>query len=164
MTTHQHVFSIRLPKMQRWAIYGLFATVAISGVVWCALHDFLQWESGAVEHLLLTLHGVTAALSLVALGSVLPLHIRLAWRVQHRLKSGITALTLMILLGTTGLLLYYGSEEWREYARWTHLAVGVVAIVALPLHVWLGRRRRTRAALAAPRADAVNTRRANALR
>lgn len=45
---------------------------------------------------------------------------------------------------SSGMLLYYGGEEWRDWMRWAHIGGGIVAVVAVPLHVWLGRRRSAR--------------------
>ncbi len=139
--TKPHVFSIRLPVFQRWATYGTLAVVAISGVAWLVLHDWFQWGWFATEHRLLVTHGVAAALSLTVIGGLLPLHIRLAWRTRRNLWSGVIALAVMGMLGLSGLLLYYGDEEWRDIVRWLHIGVGVLGIVAVPLHVWMGRRR-----------------------
>lgn len=41
----------------------------------------------------------------------------------------------------TGYGLYYTSAALRDWCKWLHLALGPVAFVALPLHIWLGRRR-----------------------
>jgi len=144
MTTHHHL-SIRLPKLQRWATYFTLATVAASGLVWSLLHDALQAGWMQAEHRLLVTHGITAAASLVIVGGLLPLHIRLAWRVRRNLASGIVALSVIALLAATGLLLYYGAEEWRDGVRWMHIGGGIVASLAIPVHVWLGKRRAAQA-------------------
>lgn len=136
-----NVFSIRLPTFQRWATYCTLALVAASGVAWLALHDWLQWGWFGAEHRLLVIHGATAALSLTVVGGLLPLHIRLAWRTRRNLRSGVSALAVMGGLGLSGLLLYYCDEEWRDIVRWLHIGVGVLGIFAVPLHVWLGKRR-----------------------
>jgi uncharacterized membrane protein len=72
---------------------------------------------------------------------LLPLHIRLAWRTRRNLVSGFITLLLMALLGVSGLLLYYSGEDWRDGVRWLHIGVGLIAVVAMPAHVWFGRNR-----------------------
>lgn len=135
---------VRLPAFQRWATYGTLIVVAASGVAWLLLHDWLQSGSFAVEHGLLVLHGVVAAFSLIIIGGLLPLHIRLAWRIRRNLWSGAAVLVAMGMLGLSGLLLYYGGEEARETVRWVHIGIGLLALPAVPIHVWLGRRRLAR--------------------
>ena len=146
MTTHHHLFSIRLPNVQRWTTYLAFSTVAISGLLSSLLHDVLQWGWMLTERRLLTAHGIATAVSLVVVGGLLPLHIRLAWRIRRNLASGAVSLSVMALLGGTGLLLYYGGEEWRDWVRWAHIGVGIIATITIPVHIWLGHRRIARSA------------------
>ncbi len=141
MTTPAPMFSIRLPSMQRWVTYMTLVLVALSGVLWYLMHDLLQWGWMVTERRLLITHGVTAAISLIVVGGLLPLHIRLAWRARRNLVSGLVTLLLMALLGVSGLLLYYSGEDWREGVRWLHIGVGLIGVLAMPAHVWLGRYR-----------------------
>ncbi len=140
MTIHS-LFSIRLPKAQRWSTYLALFMVAASGMLWWLLHDIFQWGWMLAERRLLTTHGIAAAALLVIVGGLLPLHVRLAWRIQRNLVSGIIALSVLSLLAGTGLLLYYGGEEWRDWVRWIHIGGGIVAVLTIPMHIWLGRRR-----------------------
>lgn len=144
MTTRHHLFSIRLPAVQRWGTYVTLAMVAVSGIAWTLFHDVLALGWMLTERRLLMVHGVAAAFVLIVVGGLLPLHIRLAWRVRRNLVTGLVTLGAMALLGATGLLLYYGSEEWRDAVRWGHIGVGVLATVAVPLHIVFGRRQAAR--------------------
>lgn len=143
MSTHP-ALSNRLPKAQRWSTYATLIAVALSGIAWWLLHDVLRSGWTLAERRLLITHGVAAAAALVVVGALLPLHVRLAWRIRRNLASGIVALLIMTVLAATGLLLYYGSEEWRQWARWAHIGAGLLAALAVPAHAWLGRRRRAR--------------------
>lgn len=147
-----HIFSVHLPAFQRWATYGTLTLVAISGLAWLVLHDWLQWGWFTAERRLIVTHGVAAALSLTVIGGLLPLHIRLAWHTRRNLWSGVVTLSMMGMLGLSGLLLYYGNEESRDIVRWLHISIGVLAIIGVPLHVWVGKRRvaQHRAAVAQP--------------
>lgn len=140
--TIRTIASIRLPAAQRWATYTVLAVVGLSGLAWSLLHDVLQWGWMLSERRLLIAHGVTAAITLVVIGALLPLHIRLAFHVKRNLKSGIAALSLIAFLGLTGLLLYYTGEDWRDGVKWSHLVIGTIACLAIPAHVWLGRRQK----------------------
>lgn len=133
-----------MPRTQRWATYLALVAVAASGLLWSLLHDVLQSSWMLAERRLLTTHGIAAMATLVVVGGLLPLHIRMAWRLRRNLASGAIALSMMTLLGATGALLYYGQEEWRDWVRWTHIGVGVLVTLAIPLHIWLGRRRSRR--------------------
>lgn len=140
-TTRPQLFSIRLPAFQRWATYGTLAVVAASGTAWLVVHDWMRLNWFAAEHRLLVTHGVAAGLALAVVGGLLPLHIRLAWRIRRNLWSGAFTLLIMGLLGLSGWFLYYGDEEWREITRWLHIAVGLLSCAVVPFHVWMGKRR-----------------------
>lgn len=144
MMTHHHLFSIRLPNTQRWILYLTLVMVALSGGLWTLLHDLLQSGWMLAERRVLIIHGVTAAMALIMIGSLLPLHVRLAWRVRRNLPSGIILLIAMTALAATGLGLYYGAEAWREWMRWTHIGTGIGGALLVPMHMWLGRRREIR--------------------
>lgn len=134
--------SVRLPTAQRWSTYVVLAVLGFSGLAWSLLHDVLQWGWMLTERRLLIAHGVAAAVTLVAIGALLPLHIRLAFHVKRNLKSGFTALGLAAFLVVTGLALYYGGEDWRDGVKWSHIIVGALTCLTIPAHVWLGRRQR----------------------
>lgn len=139
MITPSHMLSIRLPNIQRWLTYLVLVLVALSGALWYLMHDLLQWGWMLTERRLLITHGVAASVSLVVVGGLLPLHIRLAWRTRRNLLSGLVTLSLMGLLGVSGLLLYYSGEDWRDGVRWLHIGTGLIGVLAMPAHVWLGR-------------------------
>lgn len=139
MTNTIPKLSVRLPGIQRWLTYFALSLVALSGLLWYVLHDLFRFGWMITERRLLVTHGIAAAFSLVVIGGLLPLHIRLAWRIGRNLTSGIVSLSVMALLGLSGLMLYYSGEEWRDPVRWLHIGVGIVGIFALPAHIWLGR-------------------------
>jgi len=65
---------------------------------------------------------------------------RMAWHAKrNRLSGGLTALIFMVII-ITGFGLYYGSEDWRDMTKWTHVFVGLFCILLLPLHFWWGKR------------------------
>ncbi len=134
------IFTIRLPSAQRWAVYLVLAAVSVTGLAWTVLHDLLQWGWMLSERRLLIAHGVASALALVVVGGLVPLHIRLGLKTDRNTVSGLSTLGLMAALGLTGLMLYYGGEDWRDAVRWSHIIVGAVASLAIPAHIWLGLR------------------------
>lgn len=143
MTARSQALNGRLPVGARWAAYLALSTVGASGLLWSASHDFARSGWMIVERRLLVLHGVSAAVALVVLGALLVLHVGPGWGRQRNRSSGAATVAILTALAVTGLLLYYGSEEWREAIRWTHIGFGIIGTVTLPLHIWLGRRYRS---------------------
>ncbi|WP_159732807.1 hypothetical protein [Methylosinus sp. Ce-a6] len=135
---------MRLGKWHQAITYAALIVVAASGVSWFALHDFLEEEPGNLQRALLTVHGVSAFVTLMVVGSVLPLHVRAFWLGKRNIATGASLLLVMTLLIVTALFLYYGGEDSRTLARWTHIGVGLLVFGLLPLHVVLGRKARSK--------------------
>lgn len=129
-----------LPRWQRVSSHIVFSVCALAGVGYLLAHE-LRWEVLAGQgRVLLTAHGVSAYLAMLMFGSVMPLHIRAAWNADKNRGSGIVMTAVLASLAVSGLLLYYGSEEIHDTVLWTHWILGGLMIVALPLHIVLGRR------------------------
>lgn len=146
MSHHKHSRVGRLPRWQRLFSHLIFTVCAFSG-----LGFFLKREMGfelndIAAHSFLVWHGVSAAFALLAFGAVLPGHIRSAWNVKRNRGSGSAMIVVMAALMLSGLLLYYGDEEWRDRVVWAHWIAGFIAFAAFPVHLALGRlaNRRTR--------------------
>jgi len=133
---------VRLGTWHRRLLVATLSAVAATGVLWFLLHDVMDREPDEVLRTLLVAHGVIAFASAIAFGSVLPLHVLAGWRQRRNRLTGLAVALTVVLLIASALLLYYGGEETRAWARLIHLAVGFAAIVAVPLHVVLGRRLR----------------------
>jgi hypothetical protein len=133
---------MRLGKWHRRLVLTALIAVAASGVLWFVLHDVMERETGELLRDLLVVHGVASFASIIAFGSLLPLHVLMAYRQKRNLASGSALLFAMSLLLVSALLLYYGGEESRIGARLIHLVVGFAAIVVVPLHIVWGRRKR----------------------
>ncbi|SKA25186.1 hypothetical protein SAMN02745126_04501 [Enhydrobacter aerosaccus] len=133
---------MRLGKWHRQLVIAALGLVGVSGVLWFALHDVMDRAPDDLLHWLLVAHGVTAYLSAVAFGSLLPLHVVAGWRYRRHLISGFAAVVTLALLIGSALLLYYGGEETQAWARLVHIATGFGAVLAVPIHIVLGRRLR----------------------
>ena len=133
-------FSVRLPGWQRTALYAIGIVVALSGLLWFGLElqpdsddIFSAWLT--VERINRTLHGVTSLLMLAAIGSMLPVHVRLGWRGMLNRISGAALLATLALLALTGAALYYVADETVRGAMiWIHEIVGVASIVICIVH------------------------------
>lgn len=140
--------SIRLSPRHEWAVYGVSALVFGTGAIWAAVHFFLSApnEFGAAspaESFLLKAHGAAAMATLVLLGTLLPTHMKFAWRAGRNLRSGLTLITVFGFIVLTGYGLYYvGGEQLRAWTSTAHLWVGLLLPVVLGVHVWRGKRSR----------------------
>lgn len=151
----------RLMPWQRWLVYGACALMLLSGLLWLLFHFALRvpTEFGAQPHPLeyqwLRLHGASAMLGLVALGSLLPTHIKRAWEARKNRRAGTAMLALISVIVASGYLLYYfAGENSRPWISALHWGCGLAAAPALAWHVLAGRalRRRRRARSAEPAA------------
>ena len=141
---------IRLPQWQEWAIYGAFGLMAGSGLLWLLFHFALQVQTpfdpqpAPLEYQWLRLHGASAMLGLVVLGSLLPVHIRRAWELHRNRLTGLIMSGACALLIVSGYLLYYfASEQSRPWISVAHWGFGLVVLPSLAWHVWAGQQRRS---------------------
>jgi hypothetical protein len=136
--------SIRLSQRHKVAFYTVLGVVFASGVIWVWLHYFARTENdfGAspTQTWVLTIHGLFAAASLLLIGSLLPLHVKYAWRARRNRSNGIFFISIVALLILSGYALYYiGNERLRAWTSWIHLIAGLVFPILLVLHIWRGR-------------------------
>jgi hypothetical protein len=134
---------MQLGFWQKLAIFSTAAAVGISGLLWFVLHDVVAAasdEMADITHLLLMVHGASSYALLVAIGSLLPVHVRSGWQRRRNLMTGLTVTIAMAVLGVTALLLYYGGEEMHAPAKWLHLFVGFACLAVFPVHAFLGER------------------------
>jgi hypothetical protein len=109
-------------------------------------HDRVPGEFGESAHPLeswwLRLHGLAAFASLVAIGSVFPVHARRGWQLRRNRRTGVAMKLWLLLLAATGYALYYFASEANE-ARLplTHWIAGLALPLAGLVHIRHGRRR-----------------------
>ncbi|MEH2490860.1 hypothetical protein [Bradyrhizobium sp. AZCC 2230] len=128
---------MRLAFWQKTAVFFAVAAVGLSGLLWFVLHDIVAEDGSELTCFLLMLHGVASYALLVAVGSLLPLHIRAGWLRRRNIVTGILVTVIMAVLSVTALMLYYGSEETQAVAKWAHLAFGFGCLVLFPAHAFL---------------------------
>lgn len=136
--------SIRLSRRHKIAFYGILVVVFATGAIWAWLHYLAHGEndfgSSRAETWTLTIHGLFAAASLLVIGSLLPLHIKFAWRARRNRVNGVFFISIVTLLILSGYALYYiGNERLRSWTSWIHLIVGLALPVLLVFHIWRGR-------------------------
>ena len=92
---------------------------------------------------MLKAHGAAAMLILVLVGTLLPMHVKFAWRVRRNLRTGLSILGVFGFLVLTGYVLYYaGDERLRFWTNAAHLWVGLALPPIMCLHVWRGKKTR----------------------
>jgi hypothetical protein len=127
----------RLGKMPSWqrsfVIYGMM-TCTITGLMYLLGHQFYFQRSFLGAHSILAAHGVAAMLASLALGSVLPFHIKAGYKSRRQLWSGFSQLGFLAVLLISGALLYYGPEEIRDGVIDTHWIVGLLFSVIFVWH------------------------------
>jgi len=129
----------RLGKMPNWqrtfVILGMM-TCSITGLMYLLGHQFQIQRAALGTHSILAAHGIAAMLAILALGSVLPFHIKAGYKSQKKRWSGFSQLSLLTLLLVTGALLYYGPEEIRDITVDTHWMTGLLFFVIFLLHAF----------------------------
>ena len=137
--------SIRLSRRHEWFAYATIALVFVSGTAWAWLHYFAASPNdlggtSPAESWTLKAHGAAAMLTLVLIGTLLPMHVKFAWRAGRNLRTGLSLLSLFGFLVLTGYGLYYvGGERLRAWTSAAHLWVGLALPLIMALHIWRGR-------------------------
>jgi hypothetical protein len=129
----------RLGKMPGWqrslVIYGMMVC-SITGLMYLLGHQFQIQRTALGTHGILATHGIAAMLATLALGSVLPFHIKAGYKSRKQLWSGFSQLGFLAVLLISGALLYYGPEEMRDGVVDTHWIVGVLFFAIFLLHAF----------------------------
>ena len=86
------------------------------------------------KHSVLMWHGIAAMMATMALGSVLPFHLKAGLKSKKKLWSGLSQLAFLAALLISGALLYYGPEEIRDQAITIHWMIGLAFFTIFLLH------------------------------
>jgi hypothetical protein len=120
----------------------------LSGVLWLVFRYLITFRDtfGEEIHPLtswwLRLHGAAAMAFLIVLGTVLPIHVRRAWRFRRNRYAGLALLSVVAALVVSGYCLYYASsEELRPWISAIHWSIGLLGLPVLVIHVVSGKRR-----------------------
>jgi hypothetical protein len=138
---------LRLEPGVRFWTYAVFATLALTGVIWLVADmlksaDDEMWQMIAAD--MLMLHGLTAMIALVLIGVMIPLHIQRSWRIGKNRGSGAVMIGANGVLAATAWGLYYaGSDTLRTVVADIHIAVGLALPALVIAHVALGRLAKT---------------------
>ncbi|OWF66254.1 hypothetical protein B6A14_03400 [Polynucleobacter hirudinilacicola] len=124
----------KMPGWQRLFVIGGMLTCSISGSLYLLGHEFQIQRAALGNHNVLALHGVFAMIATLALGSVLPFHLRAGLKSKKKWLSGLGQLSFLAALLITGALLYYGSAEIRDVVVSIHWILGLLFFVVFLAH------------------------------
>ncbi len=124
----------KMPGWQRLFVIGGMLACSISGSLYLLGHEFQIQRSTLGNHNVLALHGVFAMIATLALGSVLPFHLKAGLKSKRKWLSGLSQLCFLAALLITGALLYYGPAEIRDAVVSTHWTLGLLFFVIFLLH------------------------------
>lgn len=131
--------TIRLSNLHRRSLYLIWLVISISGVYFAYSQDWQMQEPSDLSVQTLKVHGIFAALMLLMIGSLITTHIRMSLHRKRNMLTGLVMLTVMLVLSFSGTGLYYSPENWHENMKWIHIWIGLIAILALPIHIIMGR-------------------------
>jgi len=124
----------KMPSWQRSFVVISMLACSMSGSLYLLGHEFQIQRSALGNRHILALHGVFAIIATLALGSVLPFHLKAGLKSKKKWLSGFSQLSLSLVLLTTGALLYYGSAEIRDLVVSTHWILGLLFFVIFLAH------------------------------
>ena len=127
----------RLGKMPTWQKYFVqigMLSCSLTGIVYLLGHEFHIERAVLGTHSVLAWHGIAAILASIALGSILPFHLKAGLKSKKRLWSGLSQLAFLAALLVSGALLYYGPEEIRDGVIATHWMIGIAFFAIFLLH------------------------------
>jgi hypothetical protein len=125
----------KMSSWQRWFTISTLAICSISGIAFLIGHEFQILRQALGDHSVLTLHGITSALALIAFGAVMPFHIKAGIKAWKNLISGISQLIFLATLMITALFLYYGPEELHDGSKLVHWVLGLVFFIIFISHL-----------------------------
>ena len=124
----------RMPAWQRNFVLLGMLSCSLTGIAYLLGHEFQIERALLGTHTVLAWHGVAAILASIALGSILPFHLKAGLKSKRKLFSGFSQLGFLTTLLISGALLYYGPEEIRESVVLTHWVAGLIFFAIFLLH------------------------------
>lgn len=134
----------KMPEWQKWFVILGISSCSLSGGIYLIGHEFQIQRSILGSHNILVIHGVAAMLTILALGSVLPFHLKAGLKSKRKWWSGLGQLSFLSALMITGLLLYYGPEPIREKVVSTHWGLGLLFFAVFLIHIPMGLNKQAR--------------------
>jgi hypothetical protein len=124
----------KMPAWQRGFVVTGMLICSVTGSAYLLGHEFQIERALLGNHLVLAIHGLSAILASIALGSILPFHLKAGYQSKRKRFSGFTQLGFLLILVITGGLLYYGPAELRKPTIQLHWLTGLVFFAIFIFH------------------------------
>lgn len=124
----------KMPSWQRQFVLVSMLSCSLTGTAYLLGHEFHIQSAVLGAHSILMWHGIAAMLATMALGSVLPFHLKVGLKSKRKLWSGLSQLAFLATLLISGALLYYGPEEIRDNVITSHWMIGLAFFAIFLLH------------------------------
>ncbi len=124
----------KMPAWQRQFVLISMLSCSLTGSAYLLGHEFHIERTVLGTHSILIWHGIAAMLATMAIGSVLPFHLKAGLKSKRKIWSGLSQLAFLITLLVSGALLYYGPEEIRDIVINTHWVIGLAFFLIFLLH------------------------------
>ena len=127
----------RLGKMPAWQRYFVLVSMlgcSVTGTAYLLGHEFHIQRTLLGTHSVLMWHGIAAMAATIALGSVLPFHLKAGLKSKKKFWSGLSQLIFLAALLISGALLYYGPAEIRETVIAAHWMTGLAFFAIFLVH------------------------------
>ena len=124
----------KMPGWQAWLVIVGMLSCSITGSLYLLGHQWQIERALFANHTVLASHGLSAMLATLALGSVLPFHIKAGFQSGRKRISGFSQLALLMILLMSGGLLYYGPEATRDAVINLHWVVGLAFFAIFIFH------------------------------
>jgi len=124
----------KMPTWQKFFVISSMLSCSITGTIYLLVNEFDIERSLLGHHKILVSHGLTAMIASIALGSVLPFHLKAGYQSARKRLSGFTQLGLLVILLITGGFLYYGPPEFRDSAIMLHWLAGLFFFSIFIIH------------------------------
>ncbi len=125
----------KMPGWQKWFVTTGMLACSITGSLYLLGHEFQIERSWLGTHSILVAHGLAAMLATLALGSVIPFHLKAGIKSKKKWISGFSQLSFLSALVISGALLYYGPEEIRDIVIQLHWMIGLLFFAIFSVHV-----------------------------
>ena len=139
----------KIPKKYRYFFYFFLCLCVISGSCFWLLQNFgmVEGDFGPESHFLqypmLQVHGFSAFMMLMSLGSIFSSHVTKTWSIDKAKKSGISLMSFFIFSTVSAYSLYYlVGEDCHSLLGNSHAIVGLSLPILLVIHVKVARKTR----------------------